>query len=226
MRKVLLLFIICLCISSTSYAAPSYGTRMPQARHFFAGLQTYSVLNRSMENDYGKISSLENFFLLSYGVLDGLAIDAKAGAGNINQHLETSAALKYSTFLGGGYGFRVRLYDSDKTKMVFGFQHISIHPHTISIDGSKHKAVLDNWQFSFLASYEFLHFTPYMGTSWSWLNNIHWLNTVRKLEKSDLGKSVALIIGTDIPLGKKLWFNVEGQFFSETSVSASLNFAF
>jgi hypothetical protein len=199
---------------------------MPEKKHFFIGLQSYSVFKRSLENDYGKISSLQNFLLLSYGVLDWLSIDLKGGSGNIKQHHQSGDELKYATYLGGGYGLRLRLYNSDKTKVIFGFQHISIHPYTVSIDSSKHKAVLDNWQFSLLASREFSKLTPYLGAVWSRMDYIYWIDTNRKLEKSDLNKSAGLIIGMDIPLSKKLWFNVEGQFFDETSVAGSLNFAF
>ena len=226
MRKVLLCLLICFCISSSSYAAPCYGPKMPEEKHFFAGLQTYSVFKRSLEKDYGKIRSLQNFLLLSYGVFDWLSIDLKGGAGNIKQRPRTGNGLKYATYLGGGYGFRIRLYGSNKTKMIFGFQHISIHPHTASVDGSKHKAVLDNWQFSFLISRGFFNITPYIGTRWSRMDNIHWFDNTRKLEQSDLNKSVGLVIGADIPVSKKLWFNVEGQFFDETAITGSLNFAF
>lgn len=226
MRKVLLGLLISFSISTPIYAAPCYGTRMPQQKQFFAGLQATSVFKRSLENDYGKIDSFQRFFLLSYGVFDWLSIDLKGGGGDLNQYPKTSDALKYPAFLGGGYGLRLRLYDTEKTKMVFGFQHISIHPHTVSLDGSKNKAVLDNWQFSFLVSHEFFNLTPYIGAAWSRMDNIHWLDGTRKLEKSDLDKSVGLIIGIDIPVTKKLWFNLEGQFFDETSVAASLNFGF
>jgi len=226
MRKVLLGFLICFGITGLSYAAPCYGPKMPEQNQIFVGLQTYSVFKRSLEKDYGEISSLQDFFLLSYGIFDWLSIDLKGGAGNIKQTPQTGNELKYPTYLGGGYGLRLRLYDVDKTKVIFGFQHISIHPHTVSVDGSKNKAVLDNWQFSLLASRDFSILTPYIGTRWSRMDIIHWLNANRKMEKSDLNKSTGLIVGVDIPLSKKIWFNVEGQFIDETSVTGSLNFAF
>jgi hypothetical protein len=58
------------------------------------------------------------------------------------------------------------------------------------------------------------------------MDNIHWVDTNRKLEKSDLDKSAGLILGMDIPISKKMWFNIEGGFFDETSVAGSLNLAF
>lgn len=226
LNKVLSCFLIYFCITTVGYAAPCYGPKMPEKKQFFAGFQTYSVLKRPLENDYGKVRSLQNFFLLSYGVFDWLSIDLKGGAGNIRQRPLSGSKINYSTLMAGGYGFRVRVYNSEKTKAVFGFQHISVHPETASVDGVKHKAVLDDWQFSLLVSRDFSIATPYIGTRWSRMDNIHWTNGSRKLEKSDLGKSVGLIVGADIPISNKIWFNIEGQLFDATALAASMNFAF
>lgn len=226
MKKVLLFVLICFCLTNLSYAAPCYGPKMPERKQFFVGLQTYSVFKRPLEKNYGNIRSLQNFFLLSYGVFDWFSIDLKGGAGDIKQRDRVGSDINYSTFLAGGYGFRARIYNGEKTKIIFGFQHISVHPATESVDGSKHKAVLDDWQFSLLASYDFGVLTPYIGTRWSRMDNIHWIDNNRKREKSELDKSVGLIIGADIPMGKKIWLNLEGQFFDATAVAGSLNFAF
>ncbi|MDP3143665.1 MAG: hypothetical protein Q8N14_07035 [Candidatus Omnitrophota bacterium] len=226
MKKLFLTLLIILCFCSLTYAAPAYGPRMPQQKQIFIGLQTFSVFKRHLENDYGKIRSLQNFFLISYGIFDWFSIDAKGGVGDIRQRPETGNELKYDAFLGGGYGFRIKFYDADKTKMIFGFQHISIHPHTVTNNNQKNKAVLDNWQFSLLASREIFNLTPYIGCRWSRMDNIHWVDTNRKMEKSDLDKSAGLILGMDIPISKKMWFNIEGGFFDETSVAGSFNFAF
>jgi len=227
MGKIALLVILIVCfLASTSYAAPCYGTKMPGVKEFFIGLQAHSVLKRNLEDEYGRLSSAQYFFLISYGVFDWLSIDAKGGAGNINQRSEGGNKMDYSTYLGGGYGFRIRFYNREKTKMVFGFQHISIHPHTVSIEASKHKAVLDDWQFSFLASRDFRKFTPYMGVKWSRLDYIHWVDRKRKAVKSDLAKSIGFIAGVDLPLNDKVWLNLEGQLFDGEAVAGSLNFKF
>jgi len=155
-----------------------------------------------------------------------LSIDLKGGAGNIKQRPEAGNKMDYSTYLGGGYGFRIRFYNREKTKMVFGFQHISIHPHTISIGALKHKAVLDDWQFSFLVSRDFGKFTPYVGAKWSRLDYIHWVDRNRKAVKSDLAKSIGFVAGVDLPLSDKVWLNLEGQLFDGEAASASLNFKF
>ena len=43
---------------------------------------------------------------------------------------------------------------------------------------------------------------------------------------SDPGKEVGLIAGVDIPLAKKFWLNVEGQFFDSEAFSVSVNYSF
>ncbi len=226
MKKLLFVFLTCFCIISQGYAAPCYGVRMPQQNKFLGGVQSYSVLKRTLENNYGKIRSLQNFILLSYGVFDWLAVDLKGGFGDVKQRHRLGSDINYSAYLAGGYGFRARLYNGQKSKIVFGFQHISVHPHTEDIEGSKHKAVLDDWQFSLLASYDFTFLVPYVGARWSRMDNIHWVDANRKREKSKADKSAGLIIGTDIPIGKKLWVNLEGQFLDAVCAAVSLNYAF
>lgn len=226
MRKILLCSIIYFCIVSQGYAAPCYGTKMPQEKKLFTGLETYSVFNRDLEKSYGKIRSLQNFFLFSYGLFDWLSLDLKGGAGNIKQRPQTGSRVNYPTYLGGGYGLRLRLYDKDKTKMVFGFQHISVHPRTESVGVLKEKVVLDDWQFSLLVSHNVFNITPYIGTRWSRLDNIIWIDAQRNRQKSDLDKSIGLIIGTDIPINKRMWFNIEGQFLDASALAGSLKLAF
>jgi len=109
---------------------------------------------------------------------------------------------------------------------VFGFQHISVHPHTVYVGTVKNKAVLDDWQFSALASYDFKMATPYLGAKWSRMDYIHWTDGERKREKSDLTKSVGLVCGLDIPFGEKFWLNLEGQFIDVEAFSVSANYKF
>lgn len=226
MRKLLLSSILTLCLLSSSSAAPCYGTKLPAKKEFFIGVQTHSIFKRYQEHESGKLRSMQEFLLLSYGIYDWLSIDLKAGAGFIKQHPLGSDERDYPTYLGGGYGFRIKLYDGKNTKMVFGFQHISIHPKTISLSSVKHKAVLDDWQFSTLISYDFQKITPYLGTRWSRLDYIHWVDGDRDRVKSDLTKSIGLIFGFDLPLTKKVWLNLEGQFFDSEACAFSVNYIF
>jgi hypothetical protein len=227
MKKILLLVVLMSCLPLAAYAAPTYGTKMPHQMQVYGGVQSHTIFNRKLENDDGKIRSQQEFALLSLGLFDWLSLDLKGGAGNLDTVSGPQGDVNYNTFLAGGYGFRLRLYDDELNKAVFGFQHISVHPFSKMVDNIKHKVVLDDWQFSLLASHDFKVITPYIGTRFGWMNQILWTNGGnRKLDKSDMGHSVGLIVGSDIPLCKHVWINVEGQFFDATAVAGSLNFSF
>jgi hypothetical protein len=111
-------------------------------------------------------------------------------------------------------------------RAVFGFQHISIHPKTIYVGNVKNKAVLDDWQFSALVSYNLKKITPYLGTRWSRLDYIHWVDGNRNRVKSDLARSWGLIYGLDLPLTEKIWLNLEGSAFDSEALAFSINYSF
>jgi len=199
---------------------------MPKKQQAFWGLQSHIILKRYLEDEYGKVRSTQQFLLLSYGVFDWLSIDLKGGAGNIKQHPVGNDEVDYSTSFAGGYGFRLKFYDRDKIKLVCGFQHISVHPKKRLIGGTKNKAILDDWQFSFLVSRDLVMVTPYIGTKWSRVDYIHWVEEERKRKMSDLTKDIGLILGLDIPINKRIWLNLEGQLFDVEAAAVSLNISF
>ena len=206
-------------------AAPCYGTKMPAKKEFHLGFQSHNIFNRYLEHEAGSLRSSQEFFLLSFGIWDGFSLDLKGGAGFIKQHPPGRDELDYSTYMGGGYGFRLKLHEDENIKWVFGFQHISIHPLTVDLGPTKHKAVLDDWQFSTLLSYDFRKITPYLGLRWSRADYIHWVEGVRDRVRSDLTKSLGLIFGFDLLFTQKVWLNCEGQFLDSEAVSLSLNFS-
>lgn len=207
-------------------AAPIYGPKMPKKNQFFIGVQSHWVVRRSLEKEYGKMRSLQHFLLISYGFTEWLSLDLKGGAGNIKSKPSISNEIDYTSGLAGGYGVRLRLYEFDRSKIVFGFQHISAHPESSKIAETKHKAVLDDWQFSLLASHSFSHVTPYIGTRWSRTDHIHWIESDRKRERSDLTKGVGVIAGVEVPVHERAWFTVEGSLLDAESVAVSLTMAF
>lgn len=229
MRKILVTFFVFmthLCWTASSWAAPAYGTRLPPKFRLAVGGQTHQVLDRDLEDAHGEVSSLQHFLLLSFGVTDWLSLDLKGGAGDVEAQPSGGDTIQYPAYMAGGYGFRLRFYDQEKAKAVFGFQHISVHPYTPHIGDTRNKAVLDDWQFSILGSYEVKGLTPYLGAKWSRMDYIHWVGDIRKRKKSDLDKSIGLIAGLDVPLTPKTWINVEGQFVDVQSYSVSLNYQF
>ncbi len=226
MRKIVAFFFLGLSFTSICYAAPCYGTKMPNAKEFFLGAQNYTILKRYLENDFGKIRSTQDFLLLSYGVFDWLSLDLKGGAGNIKQHPVASDEIDYPSAFAGGYGFRLKVYESGGIKSVFGFQHISVHPQEINIGDVKHESILDDWQFSFLVSSSLAKITPYIGAKWSRADYIHRVDDNRKRRMSDLTKNIGLILGLDVPIAKQIWINLEGQFLDSQAFAFSLNYAF
>ena len=226
MQRAVLFFILFFSLTINSYAAPCYGTRLPDKKEFNMGLETYSIFKRYLENKNGKLRSTQHLFLLSYGIYDWLSVDLKVGAGNIKQRPLIKDEVDYPSSFAGGYGFRLRFLNKKNTKMVFGFQHISVHPKSIHLGIDKNKAILDDWQFSCLVSYGLGKITPYLGTRWSRLDYIHWTLDARKRVMSDLTKNTGLILGLDIAITEKAWLNLEGQFLDSEAFAFSMNYAF
>ena len=226
MRKLIVSLALLICIYSVAEAAPCYGTKMPQQKNFFIGTGAYSIFKRYLEDDQGNLNSTQEFLLLSYGAFDWLSIDLKGGAGDITQHSSSGDKVDYSTSFAGGYGLRLKFYDRDKIKMVFGFQHISVHPKRTYVSGVRQRAILDDWQVSLLASYDFDKITPYLGTRWSRVDYIHRNGEDHKRVMSDPDRSVGFIFGFDLPFTEKIWLNLEGQLFDSQALSASINYSF
>jgi hypothetical protein len=228
-NKILLLVTILVFIllpSKELFSAPCYGTHMPEKKKIVIGIQNHTVFKRYLEDDFGKLRSLQNFILLSYGLSDWFSLDLKGGAGYIKQHPLNNDELDYSTGFAGGYGFRIKFYDKEKTKMLFGFQHISVHPKSSSQDNQKNQAILDDWQGSLLVSYDFKRITPYLGTKLSRMDYIHKQDGVRKRKMSDLTKSLGLVLGMDFSIDKKSYLNVEVQLLDVEALAVSLNYNF
>jgi hypothetical protein len=213
-------------LSAVSYAAPCYGTHMPEKKKISMGLEMHSIFKRYLRSDYGKLRSSQWFLLLSYGVWDWLSIDLKGGAGNVKQHPVGADEIDYSTGFAGGYGLRLRLLETHNWKAVFGFQHISVHPKSKMAGTVKNRAILDDWQTSLVASYDFKRFVPYLGTRWSRIDYIHWTGDDRKRVMSDLTRSYGLIVGTDVTLFKNIRLNLEGSFFDSEALAFSFNYDF
>jgi len=226
LRKVFIFMLFVFCLIRFSYAAPCYGTKMPEKHKLFASLESYSLFKRYLENSQGKMRSQQQFYGMSFGVFHWLSIDLKAGAGNIKQHPLGSDEVDYSTSFAGGYGLRLKFFEKDKIKAVLGFQHISVHPKSTHLGDVKNKAILDDWQWSLLASYSFKRLTPYLGTRWSRVDYIHWIGDNRKRTMSDFTKSVGFIYGMDVPITERFWLNIEGSAFDSDALACSINYSF
>ncbi|MBM3246771.1 MAG: hypothetical protein FJZ13_05555 [Candidatus Omnitrophica bacterium] len=199
---------------------------MPKAKKISMGLETHSIFKRYLEDEFGKLRSAQHFLLLSYGVFDWLSVDLKGGVGNIKQHPAGSDEVDYKSNFAGGYGLRWKFFERKGIKAVLGFQHISVHPHSRHLGSVKNKAILDDWQWSMLASYDFKIITPYLGARWSRVDYIHTVGDQRKRRMSDLTKDIGLIIGLDFPFSQNAWLNLEGQFIDSEALAVSVNYSF
>ena len=227
MPRKLFLHLLLIVISPLSvFSAPGYGTKLPQRGKFFAGIQNHLLFDRNLEDELGSVRSTQSFLNISYGLFDWLAIDLKGGAGNVKQHPAGSDEVDYPSRFAGGYGFRVKFWDRDRLKAVFGFQHISVHPRYIHLNDVKNKAILDDWQTSLIVSCDFRQFTPYLGAKFSRVDYIHWVEDDRKRRMSDLTETIGLVLGLDLPLTENTWINLEGHLFDGESLATSFNFSF
>jgi len=227
MKQICRLAILFVCCMSThAAAAPAYGPHLPGRHQFQIGVQSYTVFERKLYRDQGEMRSQQQFMLVSLGLTDWLSLDLKGGSGDIEQKPDIGNTIKYETYVGGGYGFRIKWLDTEKTDAVVGFQHISIHPITQSINGFKHKSVLDDWNWSLLVGHRIGMLEPYAGVRWSRMDYIHWVDHDRKRVKSDLDRSIGGILGFNLFLQDDLWVNVEGNAFDTEALAAGINFQF
>ncbi len=224
--RVFLIGFLLTAWAAVATAAPCMGPTQPQKRQVVIGLQSYALLNRYQEHSAGELRSWQDFFLLSYGLTQRFSVDLKGGAGYIKQHPGAADELDYPTYMGGGYGFRYAAFSGERLKATVGFQHISIHPHSIDVGVVKHKAVLDDWQFSGLVSFDCKRFIPYIGARWSRADYIHWIDGTRDRVRSDRTKSFGVIAGFDVPLSEDVWVTFEASALDSEALALSLQHRF
>ncbi|OIO37341.1 MAG: hypothetical protein AUJ75_04400 [Candidatus Omnitrophica bacterium CG1_02_49_10] len=219
----IIIALFALFISAPAHTAPVYGTTMPEMDRWIYGFETNIIFDRDLENDYGNVSSRQYFADMSYAPYDWLSFDFKIGVGDAANSRTGSDKIVYNPHFAGGYGFRLRLFETPDTgyKGVFGFQHISVHPTSSDIRGSEHEAILDDWQLSLIVSKHIRRFTPYAGIKLSRLDLIHKISGQRKREMAD-GPYLGLAAGADIKINDIFTLNIEGRVIDEAAFSTSI----
>ncbi|MFA5388170.1 MAG: hypothetical protein WC312_00245 [Candidatus Omnitrophota bacterium] len=226
MLKVFLFFVINLMVvcQAVSFAAPCYGTHMPEKKHWVWGVQADMLLDRNLDNSEGGVSGNRYFITGSYALFDWLSLDGKIGVGNVRWENSDPGNLAFDTGFAGAYGFRVKLYDDKDSglKAVAGFQHISVHPHAASVASDNYKAIVDEWQGSLLVSRRIGRFEPYSGPRYGSLDFIKWVNDHdRQRIKSE--KKVGIVAGVDYIITRNIRLNVETAFFDGEKVSLAVS---
>ena len=210
-----------LLMSSDAFAAPAYGTHMPEKKHWTCGLEGSFIIDRNLDNDEGGTDSNRYFFTCSYGIFSWLSFDGKIGAGDVDWNRTMgSNDMNYSTNFAGAYGFRIKGFENERfgIKSVAGFQHISVHPDPKNQDGNKNESIIDEWQGSALISKDIGDFVPYLGGRYVTVDFIRRTNEVdRKRIKSE--RNFGLIIGLDYWLNERTKINLEGALLDGEEVA-------
>lgn len=210
-------------------AAPSNGTRMPSQRRVEMGYEYNAMFKRPLARSYGDLKTQDHFYTLSFGAFDWLSLDGKIGVGDVTQKNASSLpALEYNTGFAGGYGFRIRTFDYKQwgMRMIWGFQHISVHPHTRSIDNDKYKSCVDEWQATAVVAKDWKSLTAYVGIKGSDCEIVYTVNNHDERRRFS-EKHIGLINGLEIYLfDNKARVGVEARFFDETALSTSASYLF
>lgn len=225
---VTLCAILLLNFTAELNAAPSNGTNFPKRNNIESGYEFNAMFERPLRASFGNIKNYDNFYTLTWGVYDWLAVDGKVGFGDAANYGGKLPRLEYNTGFAGGYGFRIRAYKNEKwgVRAIIGAQHISVHPQSRNIDNDKYDAILDDWQVSGIIAKDFKPLTLYAGMKGSDCALIYKLNGHDRKRVSSK-YHIGLIVGTDLYFfDKKARVNVEGRFFDETALSTSVAWSF
>ena len=211
-RHVVMSVFLFTAIMGPAVASPAYGTKMPDKGVLFGGLQSYFIEGRGMEGLNGTVRSRQEYAALSYGLSDWFSLDLKWMLHSRFQHdpQDGGDQMEYNRSIwGGGYGFRVRAYQSGPVRVVAGFQHFSNHPATVKANGTKQNGILEDWQGSTLVSYSFKRIVPYAGVRYATLDYIHTVDKERARIRSEAGDRWSPLMGADIPVSDRVWLNLE-----------------
>ncbi len=206
------------------HAAPSYGTHMPEEKHWTCGAEGDFVIDRDLDNEQGATEGNRYFVTASLGVFSWLSLDGKIGVGDVEwKRGSIGDDLSYSTNFAGGYGFRVRLYENEDwgIKSVAGFQHISVHPDPKNQGGIKHETIIDDWQGSLLVSKAIGDLIPYIGGRYGSLDFIKWENE-KERKRINSEEYYGLILGMDYWLGESIKLNLEGTFLDGEEIAMGI----
>ncbi|MFA4991229.1 MAG: hypothetical protein WC569_01425 [Candidatus Omnitrophota bacterium] len=226
-KRLVILGVLFLACSGVSYAAPAYGTHMPEKGHWTWGLEGDFLVDRDLADDQGSTNGSRYFLTGSLGIFDWLCFDGKVGIGNVEWDRVGASDLDYETNFAGGYGFRIKGYENEKwgIKTVVGFQHISVHPLGADEGIDKHQVIIDDWQGSLLVSKDIGSFVPYCGARYGSVDFIKWVNEHdRKRIKSD--DFLGLVLGADYWIDSNTKVNLEGAFIDgqEYAIGISRDF--
>jgi hypothetical protein len=228
MRRVVLLLVLSITLFPCStIAAPTDGTEMPYKNKFITGYQNNSIFKHDLAESYGSVRSIQNYYTLSFGVFDWLALDGKIGFGDVREKGGNRPKIMHDIGFAGGYGCRFRVLDDkiNKVLVVTGFEHTSTHPQSKKIYGNKYEAIYEDWQGSLVASKEIGRFTPFAGAKISYGNLIQKTNNIDRKNRPP-AYYAGVVVGCSVRITKNTFLSVEGHFIDETSLSSGFYYKF
>ncbi len=220
-------FILVICallflIPRNVVAIPAEGTVFPEKDQWIGGLQLNNIQRRDFNKVPGGGSTVQYFVRASYGLTECFSLDGKLGLGDIIFDRENASRLEYQTGFAGGYGFRYLISDDpDGFTSVFGFQHISIHPMDVLLNGSKYEAVWDEWQGTLLFGHVLGASRVYAGPQYTTTQLKYKVDgNKQRLKVEDFWGAV---LGADIELPQDFYLNLEVRFPAEQGFNIGIN---
>ena len=216
---------IFLCINS-AFAIPAEGNFLPSVHRWVWGVQYNNILRRDFNKVESKTSSIQYFIKGSFGLTQKLFFDGKIGWGNIQLKCEDGINNDFPTNFSGGYGLRYLCYENEDfgLKSIFGFQHISCHPHKDVIDNIKYYAIWDEWQGTGLLIKCWDKAAIYFGPQYSVAQLKYKEDDQRCRLKSE--DTWGVLIGGDYQVRKNININIESRFFDEWALNLGINVKF
>jgi len=218
-------FLLFVLFKLSAYAVPIKGPYFLKRGKLEIGQETNIMYRRDIEDITAKIKSSQFFFFFAFGLFDWLNIEAKFGTGDIADDQYNGQKFYYNYNWGGGYGFRIRVYESENIKFIFGVHHASIHPDpNKNTDNLTHRAILDETQFDLNLALKGQRFTPYVGAKVSRARLIRRIDGERATLKQE--ENYGIIGGFDYMFGKNTRLNIEGRFIDEYAITCGIGYTF
>ena len=207
---------------------PTDGPILPEKGKWKLGAETNFLFEKQMKRPKGDASSQQYFTTLSYAPVDWFSFDFRAGCGNVKFEQSGGDTINYNTAFAGGYGFRVRLTEQDKSflDILYAFQHISIHPDPRKVNGIKNELCLDDWQTSLILAKRFKFLYPYTAIKYSKVTLNRITSETKGTKMAGSVDRIGFAMGMDFLFSENMTAGIEGRFFDEQGLSANVSWRF
>jgi len=225
-RLILIVLSILFLFTQNCNAIPSEGNFFPELNKTIWAIQYNNIFLRDFNKVEGKASTSQCFLQASYGISEKFFLDGKIGVGNVSFELNNGMDLDFPSGFAGGYGFRYIVHENknNKTKSIFGFQHISCHPFKDTVNDIEYRVIWDEWQGSWLFIKEYEKSAVYIGPQYSAAQLKYKVDSFRRRLKSE--DYLGMIIGGNYNINKNMMIKAEARFFDEWALDFGISHKF